>query len=250
MIMADLLFIFLSFWPFVIINTSFSALYLTCSTVSPHHLRAPGPQKPPSSVADDIVRSNHYDPDEDEDYYRKQLSYFDKLQAGPNKPQPQAQATHNFRWSVHYHQRTLWIIIGGGYNYCFLFILVEYSFVLVVFMGLTLLSYRSDSVEKPSPVEKKYEPIPQVTPSLPPATLPKPAPEGRTSFWNETLVPLCALSAKMCIISNNLNALFAASVTHAVVSSVCFFRSQASCPRGHGPDQLPASQEFPGEISS
>uniref|UniRef100_A0A3Q1EWM5 Zona occludens protein 1 n=1 Tax=Acanthochromis polyacanthus TaxID=80966 RepID=A0A3Q1EWM5_9TELE len=88
--------------------------------------RAPEPQKPQSKVADDIVRSNHYDPDEDEDYYRKQLSYFDKLQAGPNKPQPQAQT----------------------------------------------------SVEKPSPVEKKYEPIPQVTPSLPPATLPKPSTEA------------------------------------------------------------------------
>uniref|UniRef100_A0A671VBT0 Zona occludens protein 1 n=1 Tax=Sparus aurata TaxID=8175 RepID=A0A671VBT0_SPAAU len=91
-----------------------------------HEHRAPEPQKPHSSVADDIVRSNHYDPDEDEDYYRKQLSYFDKLQTGPNKPQPQAQASHNF----------------------------------------------------PSPVEKKYEPVPQVTPALPPATLPKPAPEG------------------------------------------------------------------------
>lgn len=28
-------------------------------------------------------------------------------------------------------------------------------------------------------MEKKYEPVPQVTPSLPPATLPKPAPEGK-----------------------------------------------------------------------
>uniref|UniRef100_A0A3B4U0B5 Zona occludens protein 1 n=1 Tax=Seriola dumerili TaxID=41447 RepID=A0A3B4U0B5_SERDU len=88
---------------------------------------APEPQKPQSKVADDIVRSNHYDPDEDEDYYRKQLSYFDRLQAGPNKPQPQAQTTHNYP--------------------------------------------RTESVEKPSPVEKKYEPVPQVTPSLPPATL-------------------------------------------------------------------------------
>lgn len=70
---------------------------LLCLSSSLHHLRTAGPQKPPSSVADDIVRSNHYDPDEDEDYYRKQLSYFDKLQAGPNKPQPQAQAAHNFR---------------------------------------------------------------------------------------------------------------------------------------------------------
>uniref|UniRef100_A0A3Q3E3Z0 Zona occludens protein 1 n=1 Tax=Labrus bergylta TaxID=56723 RepID=A0A3Q3E3Z0_9LABR len=91
---------------------------------------APAPQKPQSTMADDIVRSNHYDPDEDEDYYRKQLSYFDKLQA-PNKPQPQAQTSNNY----------------------------------------------------PSPVEKKYEPIPQVTPSLPPAILPKPAPEGEHYFY-------------------------------------------------------------------
>ncbi|KAM8761605.1 tight junction protein 1 isoform 7-T7 [Acanthopagrus schlegelii] len=105
--------------------------------------RAPEPQKPNSSVADDIVRSNHYDPDEDEDYYRKQLSYFDKLQAGPNKPQPQAQASHNFP--------------------------------------------RTESVEKPSPVEKKYEPVPQVTPSLPPATLPKPAPEAKAPAREDTV---------------------------------------------------------------
>lgn len=45
-------------------------------------------------MTDDIVRANHYDPDEDEDYYRKQLSYFDKLQSGPNKPQ--AQVPHNY----------------------------------------------------------------------------------------------------------------------------------------------------------
>ncbi|XP_070824002.1 tight junction protein ZO-1 isoform X8 [Chaetodon trifascialis] len=105
--------------------------------------RTPGPQKPQSNVADDIVRSNHYDPDEDEDYYRKQLSYFDKLQAGPNKPQPQAQATHNYP--------------------------------------------RTESVEKPSPVEKKYEPVPQVTPSLPPATLPKPAPEAKPPAREDTV---------------------------------------------------------------
>ncbi|XP_028441088.1 tight junction protein ZO-1 isoform X1 [Perca flavescens] len=107
--------------------------------------RAPGPQQPQpqSKVADDIVRSNHYDPDEDEDYYRKQLSYFDRLQAGPNKPQPQAQTTNNYP--------------------------------------------RTESVEKPSPVEKKYEPVPQVTPSLPPATLPKPAPEAKAPGRDDTV---------------------------------------------------------------
>ncbi|XP_034535492.1 tight junction protein ZO-1 isoform X9 [Notolabrus celidotus] len=102
--------------------------------------RAPGPQKP---HADDIVRSNHYDPDEDEDYYRKQLSYFDKLQTGPNKPQPQAQAPHNYP--------------------------------------------RTESLDKPTPVEKKYEPVPQVTPSLPPATLPKPAPEAKPPGRDDTI---------------------------------------------------------------
>ncbi|CAB1322620.1 unnamed protein product, partial [Coregonus sp. 'balchen'] len=37
-------------------------------------------RKPPGSKPlDDVVRSsNHYDPDEDEEYYRKQLSYFDR----------------------------------------------------------------------------------------------------------------------------------------------------------------------------
>ncbi|XP_069380863.1 tight junction protein ZO-1 isoform X7 [Paralichthys olivaceus] len=105
--------------------------------------RAPEPQKPQSNVADDIVRSNHYDPDEDEDYYRKQLSYFDRLQTGPTKPQPQAQTTHN--------------------------------------------NYRTESVEKPSPVEKKYEPVPQVTPSLPPATLPKPSTEAKPPAREDTV---------------------------------------------------------------
>ncbi|KAM9410324.1 tight junction protein 1 isoform 2-T2 [Pholidichthys leucotaenia] len=105
--------------------------------------RAPEPQKPHSNIADDIVRSNHYDPDEDEDYYRKQLSYFDRLQTGPNKPQPQTQTSHSFP--------------------------------------------RMESVEKPSPVDKKYEPTPQVTPSLPPATLPKPSTEVKPPTREDTV---------------------------------------------------------------
>uniref|UniRef100_A0A672JCS6 Tight junction protein 1b n=1 Tax=Salarias fasciatus TaxID=181472 RepID=A0A672JCS6_SALFA len=40
--------------------------------------RAPEPQKPHAKPLEDVVRSNHYDPDEDEEYYRKQLSYFDR----------------------------------------------------------------------------------------------------------------------------------------------------------------------------
>lgn len=72
----------------------FIALWWTSGIVYP--FRVPEPQKPQSKVADDIVRSNHYDPDEDDDYYRKQLSYFDRLQTGPAKPQAQAQTMHTF----------------------------------------------------------------------------------------------------------------------------------------------------------
>ncbi|XP_077375184.1 tight junction protein 1 isoform X1 [Festucalex cinctus] len=105
--------------------------------------KVPEPQKPQSKVADDIVRSNHYDPDEDEDYYRKQLSYFDRLQTGPAKPQAQAQTTHNFS--------------------------------------------RTESVEKPNSAEKRYEPVPQLTPSLPPAILPKPSTEAKPPSREDTV---------------------------------------------------------------
>lgn len=41
-------------------------------------VRSPEPQQPQPIATDDIIRSNNNDPDEDEDYYRKQLSYFDR----------------------------------------------------------------------------------------------------------------------------------------------------------------------------
>ncbi|XP_053514923.1 tight junction protein ZO-1 isoform X5 [Artibeus jamaicensis] len=47
--------------------------------------RTPEPQKPQPKPPEDIVRSNHYDPEEDEEYYRKQLSYFDR-RSFENKP--------------------------------------------------------------------------------------------------------------------------------------------------------------------
>ncbi|XP_070256698.1 tight junction protein ZO-1 isoform X4 [Myotis yumanensis] len=47
--------------------------------------RVPEPQKPQPKPPEDIVRSNHYDPEEDEEYYRKQLSYFDR-RSFENKP--------------------------------------------------------------------------------------------------------------------------------------------------------------------
>lgn len=42
------------------------------------HGRMAEPQKPQAKPPEDIVRANHYDPEEDEEYYRKQLSYFDR----------------------------------------------------------------------------------------------------------------------------------------------------------------------------
>ncbi|KAM4597049.1 tight junction protein 1 isoform 6-T8 [Fundulus diaphanus] len=48
-------------------------------------------------------------------------------------------------------------------------------------------TFRTESVEKPSPVEKKYEPVPQVTPSLPPTTLPKPLPEVKPPARENTV---------------------------------------------------------------
>nr|XP_020144657.1 tight junction protein ZO-1 isoform X6 [Microcebus murinus] len=55
--------------------------------------RIPEPQKPQPKPPEDIVRSNHYDPEEDEEYYRKQLSYFDR-RSFENKPPVHIPASH------------------------------------------------------------------------------------------------------------------------------------------------------------
>uniref|UniRef100_A0A4W5NPN1 Zona occludens protein 1 n=1 Tax=Hucho hucho TaxID=62062 RepID=A0A4W5NPN1_9TELE len=93
--------------------------------------QVPEPQKPREVSDDDIVRSNHYDPDEDEEYYRKQLSYFDRRSLDAGKAPPQTTPVIATKPAV-------------------------------------------------SPVERRYEPVPQVTPAAPPAILPKPtSPEGK-----------------------------------------------------------------------
>ncbi|KAJ8249179.1 hypothetical protein GJAV_G00232020 [Gymnothorax javanicus] len=97
--------------------------------------RAPEPQRP--KAAEDIVRSNHYDPDEDEEYYRKQLSYFDR-RSFDSKPAPQPKTAPT----------------PPGQNYS-----------------------RPDSAEKASPVPQiTPPPLPygQPGPAAPPPTLPKP----------------------------------------------------------------------------
>ncbi|KAG8144855.1 hypothetical protein E2320_013264 [Naja naja] len=56
--------------------------------------RAPEPQRPQAKPPEDIVRANHYDPEEDEEYYRKQLSYFDRRNYD-SKPAAQVPSSHH-----------------------------------------------------------------------------------------------------------------------------------------------------------
>ncbi|XP_005728068.1 tight junction protein ZO-1 isoform X4 [Pundamilia nyererei] len=116
--------------------------------------RAPEPQKPHTKPLDDVVRSNHYDPDEDEEYYRKQLSYFDRRSFDSKAMGQPAPGINRF------HDLPKPPQLSYPYN-------------------------RVESVEKVSPVEKRYDPLPQISPSsqygppasaIPPATLPKLSP--------------------------------------------------------------------------
>lgn len=60
----------------------------------PGAARAPEPQRPQAKPPEDIVRANHYDPEEDEEYYRKQLSYFDRRNYD-SKPAAQVPSSHH-----------------------------------------------------------------------------------------------------------------------------------------------------------
>ncbi|XP_030353821.1 tight junction protein ZO-1 isoform X7 [Strigops habroptila] len=107
--------------------------------------RAPEPQRPQVKPPEDIVRSNHYDPEEDEEYYRKQLSYFDR-RSFENKPSAQVPASHHSEPTKPIHSQ-------NQLNF------TNYS------KGKTT---DSESTERPAG-EKRYEPIPQVT-TPPPAS--------------------------------------------------------------------------------
>ncbi|XP_062357128.1 tight junction protein ZO-1 isoform X5 [Cinclus cinclus] len=106
--------------------------------------RAPEPQRPQMKPPEDIVRSNHYDPEEDEEYYRKQLSYFDR-RSFENKPSAQVPASHHSEPTKPIHSQN----------------------------QLNFSNYSkgkptdTDSVDR-TVGEKRYEPIPQVT-TPPPA---------------------------------------------------------------------------------
>ncbi|XP_042331384.1 tight junction protein ZO-1 isoform X13 [Sceloporus undulatus] len=106
--------------------------------------RAPEPQRPQTKPPEDIVRANHYDPEEDEEYYRKQLSYFDR-RSFENKPASQVPASHHAEPAKPAH-------LHNQLNY-------------------TNYSSKAKSIDV-EPLdravgEKRYEPVPQVTPPPP-----------------------------------------------------------------------------------
>uniref|UniRef100_A0A3B3ZTD8 Uncharacterized protein n=1 Tax=Periophthalmus magnuspinnatus TaxID=409849 RepID=A0A3B3ZTD8_9GOBI len=120
------------------------------------NLETPEPQKPQSKPLDDVARTNHYDADEDEEYYRKQLSYFDRRSFDSKAMGQPAPGINRFPYTVF---------------------------------------FRVESVEKLNPVEKRYEPMPQISPSsqyaapmVPPNTLPKLSPnEGKQGLMAELM---------------------------------------------------------------
>ncbi|XP_064312648.1 tight junction protein ZO-1 isoform X9 [Phalacrocorax carbo] len=126
--------------------------------------RAPEPQRPQAKPPEDIVRSNHYDPEEDEEYYRKQLSYFDR-RSFENKPSAQVPASHHSDPTKPTHSQ-------NQLNF------TSYS------KGKTT---DTESMDRPVG-EKRYEPLPQVT-------TPPPAPSVQYTQPQSTNSPVLSLPA-------------------------------------------------------
>ncbi|XP_073474952.1 tight junction protein 1 isoform X6 [Aquarana catesbeiana] len=118
--------------------------------------RVPEPQKPQLMPPEDIVRANNYDPEEDEEYYRKQLSYFDRrnfdkpttavptnILPEPSKPgQSQSQVSFNSYPSK---------FLGSYTSYDYLKRNIKWGKPVDM-----------DSPDRPI-TEKRYDPVPQVT---------------------------------------------------------------------------------------
>ncbi|XP_059401696.1 tight junction protein ZO-1-like isoform X6 [Carassius carassius] len=103
--------------------------------------RAPELQKAQPRVGDDVVRSNHYEPDEE--YYRKQLSYFDRRSFDNKALNQPNTAINRFHEPPKPPQPQ-----------------IAYPFA------------RTESVDKVSPVDKRYEPLPPINPSPAPYSQP------------------------------------------------------------------------------
>lgn len=96
--------------------------------------RAPEPQKPQARVGDDVVRSNHYDPDDDEEYYRKQLSFFDRRSFDSKAMNPPIAGVNRFHEPPKPPQTQI------AYPFA-RYPLTEMQHVFTVFMNMTHLLY-------------------------------------------------------------------------------------------------------------
>ncbi|GAB5572216.1 tight junction protein ZO-1 isoform X9 [Prionailurus iriomotensis] len=123
--------------------------------------RIPEPQKPQMKPPEDIVRSNHYDPEEDEEYYRKQLSYFDR-RSFENKPSTHIPTGHLSEPAKPVHSQNQPNF--SSYSSKFLGSYPSYDYLKrTVKWGK---SPEADTADR-SFGEKRYEPI-QATPPPPP----------------------------------------------------------------------------------
>uniref|UniRef100_A0A674H5Z4 Tight junction protein 1 n=1 Tax=Taeniopygia guttata TaxID=59729 RepID=A0A674H5Z4_TAEGU len=143
--------------------------------------RAPEPQRPQVKPPEDIVRSNHYDPEEDEEYYRKQLSYFDR-RSFENKPSAQVPASHHSEPTKPIHSQ-------NQLNFS------NYSKFLGSYTSYDYLKRNikwgkpTDTEPMDRPVgEKRYEPIP-------PVTTPPPAPSVQYTQPQSINSPVLSLPA-------------------------------------------------------
>ncbi|XP_072004162.1 tight junction protein 1 isoform X16 [Engystomops pustulosus] len=151
--------------------------------------RVPEPQKPQMKPPEDIVRSNNYDPEEDEEYYRKQLSYFDRrsfekptppqsanILPEPAKPgQSQSQLSFNSYPSK---------FLGSYTSYDYLKRNIKWG--------------KATEVDLPDrPIsEKRYDPVPQVT-STSQYNQPSPALVNHTAHTKHTLSEVSSVSMEI-----------------------------------------------------
>ncbi|XP_062998665.1 tight junction protein ZO-1 isoform X3 [Elgaria multicarinata webbii] len=124
--------------------------------------RAPEPQRPQANPPEDIIRANHYDPEEDEEYYRKQLSYFDR-RSYENKPAAQVAASHHAEPAKPIHN------LHNQLNYTNYASKFLGSYTSYDYLKRNLKWGKSIDVEplERAVGEKRYEPVPQVTPPPP-----------------------------------------------------------------------------------
>nr|XP_045000845.1 tight junction protein ZO-1 isoform X7 [Jaculus jaculus] len=122
--------------------------------------RVPEPQKPQVKPPEDIVRSNHYDPEEDEEYYRKQLSYFDR-RSFENKPSTHMPVSHHSEPAKPVHSQNQPNF--SNYSSKFLGSYTSYDYLK---RNIKWGKPETDTVDR-SFGEKRYDPI-QATPPPPP----------------------------------------------------------------------------------